>query len=408
MRLKLALLVVGLLVGIAVSGASAADFEVDNGPCPETPNEKQLSRCPTGFVGREYEVELESEEGSGCSPTYDYFVLVGSLPPGLTMTRDGLISGTPTTAGFYRFWVHNHDLDYTQGGPGWCIRDDTSEREFSIAIDPVLAIDNESVKPATVGQAYSETFTAKRLVSLNPPTGTAAPAKWSVQGGSLPPGLALSEQGLLTGTPTAEGSFHFAVKAQDGNPTDVAEYTLSVRQPVRVTSPLGPAQPASSEVGVRLEKAFTATGGSGTYTWAIASGALPAGVALDAARGTIAGTPQSAGAFAFSVAATDSEGRVTTSAAALTVAPRLAIRTLRLKPAKVARTYRLKLATAGGVAPVRWSVVSGKLPPGLRLSPATGAITGTPRKSGRFRVTLGARDALGVRSQKALTLVVAA
>ena len=128
---------------------------------------------------------------------------------------------------------------------------------------------------------------------------------------------------------------------------------------------------------------------------------------LDPAKGTVAGTPQKAGAFAFSVTATDSEGRVTTSAAALTVAPRLTIRTLRLKPAKVARTYQLQLATLGGVQPVKWSVVSGKLPPGLKLSPTTGTISGTPRKSGSFRVTLVARDKLGAKSQKALVLLVA-
>ena len=171
-------------------------------------------------------------------------------------------------------------------------------------------------------------------------------------------------------------------------------------------SPFGPARPPSSEVGIRLAKTFTATGGSGTYTWALASGALPAGVVLDATRGTIAGTPQAAGVFAFGVTATDSEGRVTTSAAALTVAPRLAIRTLRLKPAKVASTYQMKVATVGGVQPVKWSVVSGKLPPGLKLSQTTGTITGTPRQSGSFRVTLGARDALGAKSQKALRLLV--
>jgi len=408
MRLKLALFVVGVVVAIAVTGASAADFETDNGPCRETPGNAALVRCPNALVGEEYEVEIESEEGSGCSPSYDYIVIADgtTLPPGLTMTRDGLISGVPTRAGFWRFWLHNHDIPFWEGGPGWCIRDDVSEREFSIYVDPVLEIENATVKGATIGQPYSERFTAKRVVSLNPPTGSEAPAKWSVQGGALPPGLALSEQGLLTGTPTTEGNYHFVVKAQDGNPWDVKEYRLSVRQPVRVTSPFGPARPPSSEVGLRLEKTFTATGGSGTYTWALASGALPAGVALDATRGAIAGTPQAAGVFAFNVTATDSEGRVATSAAALTVAPRLTIRTLRLKPAKVATTYRIKLATVGGVQPVKWSIVSGKLPPGLKLSQKTGAITGTPRQSGRFRLTLGARDALGAKSQRTLRLVV--
>jgi large repetitive protein len=406
--LKLVLFVVGVLVAVAVTGASAADFETDNGPCRETPGESLLLRCPNGFVGREYEVELESEEGSGCSPAYDYFVLADgtTLPPGLTMTRDGLISGVPTSAGFWRFWIHNHDLPFWEGGPGWCIRDDTSEREFSIYVDPVLEITTATVKGATIGQPYSETLTARRIVSVNPPTGSEATPKWSVQAGALPPGLALSEQGRLTGTPTSEGSYRFTVKAQDGNPVDVKEYALSVRQPVRVTSPFGPAQPPSSEVGLRLEKTFTATGGSGSFTWALASGALPAGVVLDPARGLIAGTPRAAGAFAFDVTATDSEGRVARSAAALTVAPRVAIRTLRLKPGKVARPYRARLVTVGGVQPLRWTVVSGRLPRGLRLSQNTGSITGTPRQRGSFRLTLAARDALGVTSRRTLRLVV--
>ena len=369
MRLRLALALMSMLAAIAVSGASAADFEGDNGPCHETPGEQQLLRCPTAIVGEEYEVEIESEEGSGCSPNYDYFLIVNSaLPPGLTMSRDGIISGVPTTTGFTRFWIHNHDLTASQGGPSWCVRDDVSEREFSIFVDPGLEIENESVQGATIGQTYSETFTAKRVVTLNPPTGGETPAMWSLRSGALPQGITLSTAGVLSGASTSEGSYAFVVKAQNGNASDTKEYTLSVRQPMGVKSPFGPAQPPSSEVGIRLAKTFTATGGSGTYTWALLSGALPAGVALNTATGTISGTPKGAGVFAFVVSATDSEGRVTNAAAALTVAPRLTVRTLRLKPAKVANTYQKKLATVGGVQPVKWSLVSGTLPPGLKLS----------------------------------------
>ncbi len=413
MRLKLALIVVGMFAAIAVSGASAADFETDAGSgadCTEPPGGGLLRRCPTAFVGDEYEVEMESEEGSGCTspgnPYVWYEIKNSSLPPGLTMTRAGVISGTPTSAGFYRFWVWNHDLTAAQGGPSWCEREDQSEVEFSISVDAGLVIVNESVKPASVNQPYSETLTTKQVTNLNPLTGSDVQATWSLESGALPPGLALSPQGLLTGTPTAEGSWGFVITAQNGGTIDSKEYALTVRQPLSVKSPFGPARPAGSEVGIRLAKTFTATGGSGTYTWALVSGTLPPGVVLDAASGTIAGTPQAAGVYAFGVTATDSEGRVTTSAAALTVAPRLTIRTLRLKPANVASTYQTKLATVGGVQPVKWSVVSGKLPPGLKLSQTTGTIAGTPRQSGSFRVTLGARDALGAKSQKALVLVV--
>ena len=406
MRLKLALIAAGVLAAIAVTGASAADFEHDEGPCHETPGEALLGRCPTGYVGVPYEIDIESEEGSGCVP-YDYFELVNSsLPAGLSLSRDGVISGVPTSVGFTRFWLWDRDLTAAQGGPSWCQFEDKSEREFSIAIDPGLAIVNESVKPATIGQPYTETLATKHVVSLNPVTGQDVQATWSLESGALPARVTLSTSGVLSGTPTSEGSFQFVVRAVHGSPSDTETYALTVRQPLSVKSPFGPARPPSSEVGIRLAKTFTATGGSGTYTWALVSGALPPGVVLDATRGTIAGTPQKAGTFAFGITATDSEGRVTTSAAALTVAPRLTVKTLRLKPATVASKYQTKLATVGGVQPVKWSVVSGTLPPGLKLSQTTGTISGTPRQSGSFRVTLGARDALGAKSQRTLVLLV--
>lgn len=47
MRLKLALVAIGLFAAIAVGGASAAVLD-DNGPCHETPGEAALGRCPTG------------------------------------------------------------------------------------------------------------------------------------------------------------------------------------------------------------------------------------------------------------------------------------------------------------------------------------------------------------------------
>jgi large repetitive protein len=304
--------------------------------------------------------------------------------------------------------VWNHDLTAPEGGPSWCEREDRSEREFSIFIDPGLAIVNASVKPATVGQPYTDTLATKQVVSLNSLTGPDVQATWSLQSGALPPGITFSTSGVLSGTPTSEGSYQFVVRAQNGNPADTETYTLAVRQPVSVKSPLGSVQRPTSEVGIRFGKTFTATGGSGTYTWALASGALPSGVGLDATRGTITGTPQTAGNFAFALTATDSEGRVANASATLTVAPRLAIKTLRLKSAKVARTYRMQLATVGGVQPLKWRMVRGKLPLGVGLSQKAGTIAGTPRRTGSFTMTFEARDALGAKSQKTLVLLVKA
>ena len=104
--------------------------------------------------------------------------------------------------------------------------------------------------------------------------------------------------------------------------------------------------------------------------------------------------------------ATDTEGRLGTANAVLTVAPRLAIKTLRLKKATLGRSYRATLATVGGVSPLKWRVVRGKLPSGVRLSQNLGTLSGTPRRIGSFPVTLEARDALGAKSRTTLVLIV--
>ena len=407
---KLALALMAVLAAVAVSGASAADFETEWGSgadCTEPPGGGQLLRCPTAYVGEEYEIEMESEEGSGCTTSdgsnpYTWYEIVNStLPPGLTMTRAGVISGTPTSAGFYRFWVWNHDQTAAQGGPSWCQFEDRSEKEFSIFVDPGLEIDNESLEGATLGQAYSETFTASRVVSLNAP-GTPAHPTWSIRSGALPPGLTLSPQGVLAGTPTSEGNYRFVVRAVEGNPSAMEEFTLNVRQPVALKSPFAPGAP-SAEVGIRFSKTVTATGGAGPYTWSLASGAFPAGVALDPNKGTLSGTPRVAGTFPFHLKMTDSEGRQATLDTALRVAPRLAVRTLSLKPAKVGRAYQARLATSGGVAPFKWTL-NGKLPAGVRFDKNTGALAGTPRRTGTYAVVVVAADALGAKARQRLAL----
>jgi large repetitive protein len=407
-RIGVALALLCAFAAVAVPGASAADFEGDNGPCRETPGDPALLRCPTGYVGAPYEVEIAVDEESGCFPYVRIEVVNSALPAGLSMTPSGVISGVPTSSGLTRFWLWNHDVTAAQGGPPWCAFDDVSEREFSIPIDPGFAIVTPAVKPGIVGQPYSETLTAKRLVSMNPPTGSDARAAWSVEQGALPPGLTLSADGLLAGTPAAEGSYQFVVRAdiQNGTPPATGTYTLAVRQPVVVKSPFG-SQQATGEVGIPFRKAFTATGGSGTYTWSLASsGTLPAGVALDAASGTISGTPHRAGNYPFVVTATDSEGRVATMSTSMRVVTRLVIKTARLKIPTSARVYRARLVALGGVQPLTWRVVRGRLPLGMVLSQRRGTLAGSPRQSGSFRVTVEVRDALGARSQKTLVLSV--
>ena len=70
---------------------------------------------------------------------------------------------------------------------------------------------------------------------------------------------------------------------------------------------LAPATLPAGTVGTAYSRAITATGGTGPYTFTVASGALPAGLTLTAA-GVLAGTPTTAGSNIVTIRGTDASG----------------------------------------------------------------------------------------------------
>lgn len=391
---------VALLVGLVAMPGSAASFD-DSNPCPA---QGPLLVCPAAQVGQPFSLQLRAL--FGCD-TYRWEITNGGLPAGLSLSSSGLITGTPTSSGTTQPWVTVHDLTASEGGPSWCGGDNKSERQFVFSTNPGLSIQTQSVPGGTIGQPYSQTLTALSITSTNPVQGSPTSATWSVQSGSMPPGVTLSPAGALSGTPTTEGSYTFVVRAVGGGgAADTETETIVVRQPIAVTSPFAQRPAPKAEVGVPFTAANVASGGERTFTWSIAEGALPAGLTL-AADGTISGTPRLAGPFAFVVSVTDRESRTARVNATLVVAAKLSIRRLKVKPARVGRAYRLTVTKVGGVAPTIWTV-RGKLPKGLKFAPRLGLFLGIPTQAGTFRVTVQAVDALGARAQRTLTLVVKA
>jgi hypothetical protein len=92
----------------------------------------------------------------------------------------------------------------------------------------------------------------------------------------------------------------------------------------------------------------------------------------------------------------------------LAIAPRLTIASAPVARATVGRRYRARLAFRGGVGAVTWKVVRGTLPRGIQFNTKTGALAGTARKAGTYRVTVTATDALGAKASRTLAIRVLA
>lgn len=360
-----------------------------------------------GIFGRPYSATLQV---TGGTPGFSWSITSGSLPSGLSLnSATGVISGTPT-GGTTSFTAGVRD----SGSPA-----QTASAQMTIGISAApLAITASALPSVNVGAAYSQTLQA---------TGGTAPYQWSVTSGQLPAGLTLVRStGTISGTPSAAGTAIFTATATDSsNPVQTASLVMSVLvNPAQSTlasvTPLSVLVPASATgtVGTAFTQSLGVSGGTGPYTWSIASGSLPAGLGLSSA-GVISGTPASGsnGSYSVTVSVADAENPAQTTSAAMSItiaaAPAtttpLSILTSTLASGTTGTAYSQTLQVSGGTTSYTWSVTSGSLPAGLSLSTG-GAISGTPTTAGTSTFTAKVTDSSSpAQTQSAsLSIVVSA
>jgi hypothetical protein len=318
---------------------------------------------PAGTVGVPYAQTFAATGGDG---KYVFSQPSGTPPPGLGVSATGAVTGTPTAAGTYRFSVR-----VASGSR-------ILEKQITLFVDTVsLDLSPASLSDGTVNSAYTQTLVA---------SGGKGPYQFQVNSGSLPPGVTLSQAGVLSGTPIASGSFTFSVLVNDTNNKQLVRgFTINVRTSVMVTT-------SSLPDGTEAE-AYTSTlqagGGLSPYTFSVSAGTLPPGLAL-ASTGVLAGTPTQGGSFAFTAVVTDSNQRTATASLSIRVFSLLSIATATLPEALLLRDYSAQLAAQGGQPDYRFEIATGALPDGLIFN--NGALRGAPTRAGSFTFDVKVTD----------------
>lgn len=197
--------------------------------------------------------------------------------------------------------------------------------------------------------------------------------------------------------------------ASISQPSATATATVSVVLPPQFTTTVLP----NAANGVAYNQTITVTGGVAPLTFSLQTGSsLPAGLSLTTS-GTIVGKPSVPPLNApilpasFTVVVTDNSSQNGTlpttpvsvsQSYSISISPPapLSIGTTSLPVAISNTKYVPPAITAiGGVLPLRWTLASGTLPPGLALSPTSGQITGVipvGTSAGAYAFTVQAQD----------------
>ena len=183
----------------------------------EDPLTVESEQLPSGERLQPYATLLGA---SGGVPPYNWEVVGGRLPTGLSLAPDGVLSGTPTGLGEHRFVAEVRDSQSPDP--------DTARQEFEITIEGEppgpgpLRITTSSLPTATSGESYAVALRA---------SGGEPPYSWSLVPEFSGDWLQISESGILSSEDPEPGTFRLGLTVDSTDGQQVTEtVTLVVEE----------------------------------------------------------------------------------------------------------------------------------------------------------------------------------
>ena len=356
-------------------GGSASS--VATSPSPPPP---QLSivttSLPSIVQGQAYNVAFQATGGTGALT----WTSLDNLPAGLALSPAGVLSGIPTASGGFYFRVQVKD----SGTPA-----QTAIVADNLFVAGILSLSSATLPTANRGIGYRFDFF---------PSGGIAAYNCTVTGGSLPPGMTLSNYantgGEVSGIPTQKGTFTFTVQVTDSGPgslqqTTSAQLTLVVDAILQITT-------TSLTSGIQnrpYNGTLTAVNGTIPLHWSVPF--VPQGLTFNATTGTFSGTPTQAIASDFAISVTDSSSPPQSNTASINwwIFAILQFTQTNLGSVQVGFTGGLfPIFFSGGQFPVTSTLISGALPPGMSLDSSGNAFVGAATQVGLYSVGVQLQD----------------
>jgi hypothetical protein len=323
-------------------------------------------------ITTEIGLELQANLSNTSYPQPDYEISSGSLPAGISIATNGSLTGTAQEYGQFKFKIL---------ASSWVGSTESETITLEILKSPEL-LDGDISNRILLGADYLDSVSTTAYPS---PT-------YELTSGELPPGVFLNSQdGSLAGTASEVGEYEFTIRAvNQAGYLDFASFQIHVG-----TKPEGKSDfPNFSALRTDSVDVDLSVDATPIPHYEISSGTLPPGLVFDTTTGRLSGTPSVLGTFEFKVTAISWAGTAESGLIRFDVES---------PPVLVAQDLSDHVAIGSDVdfgfnleafPAAEFTISDGYLPTGLELNAATGEISGTPSKPGKFTFSILAANRL--------------